>query len=425
MFWNKYPYTDFHELNLDMILQMMRELHADWNEFKALNTITFDGPWNITHQYPTWTIVTDGPKSYISVKPVPAGVTIDNSEYWMVVVDYTDIFTDIETRLSNIEAEIEPIINRKYVFLGDSYNFWSGGWLTGVVSAMGLTDYYDVTVSGHGFTTSPSWQDDIIGFVNDNPDVATDITDVVIVGGINDATSAALADLSDAVTQFITFVDQHLPKAKITMCFVGSCQETSTYYSTHTYLNRLKAMQIEQDILEKDGHIFNAGSINALYSYSMFNADGLHPSTYGNQSGIIPAVCSALNHEDFEPTYAFNNGYELHNHGITETVIGGLNILKMGLIKIPDATVIDASGWVDVLTLGNNIIGKSHSLTTCFVDKLASTSEQLKCFARVYDGKVQLKSCETTNSYTYKSMTANNTTYLVFAEFIDPVQASV
>ena len=28
-FWNRYPYTDFHELNLDYILKKMKELEAD------------------------------------------------------------------------------------------------------------------------------------------------------------------------------------------------------------------------------------------------------------------------------------------------------------------------------------------------------------------------------------------------------------
>ena len=81
MFENLFPYTDFHELNLDAILRMMKTLHKEWTDFVAVNKITNAGAWDITKQYQSWTIVSDNNIGYISLKPVPAGVAITNTDY--------------------------------------------------------------------------------------------------------------------------------------------------------------------------------------------------------------------------------------------------------------------------------------------------------------------------------------------------------
>ena len=41
-FENKYPYTDFHELNLDWILEVVKRLESEWPEFKT----TLETEWN-------------------------------------------------------------------------------------------------------------------------------------------------------------------------------------------------------------------------------------------------------------------------------------------------------------------------------------------------------------------------------------------
>ena len=41
-FFNKYPYTDFHELNLDWVLETIKQLVADWEEYHTSMT----GEWN-------------------------------------------------------------------------------------------------------------------------------------------------------------------------------------------------------------------------------------------------------------------------------------------------------------------------------------------------------------------------------------------
>lgn len=109
MAFNQFPYSNFHELNLDWILNQIRKLHTDWDEFKAINAITFRGVWSIDKQYPAWSIVTDGNKGYVSLKPVPAGIDITNGDYWLRVIDYDALFTDMQNRIKAMEQQVEQL----------------------------------------------------------------------------------------------------------------------------------------------------------------------------------------------------------------------------------------------------------------------------------------------------------------------------
>lgn len=122
MFFNDFPYTDFHELNLDWIIRMMKELRQAMTDFEAMNKITFAGAWDITKQYPAWNIVNNGDQGYISIRPVPAGVNITDQNYWRGVVDYTATIADLQNRVVAIETKLANvrIINvRDYGAKGD------------------------------------------------------------------------------------------------------------------------------------------------------------------------------------------------------------------------------------------------------------------------------------------------------------------
>lgn len=88
-FFSKYPYTDFHELNIDALIKEINELKIQINNFVNLNTIKYADPiqWNITTQYEANTVVIDpiSGTAYISTHPVPAGVSLSNTDYWTVV----------------------------------------------------------------------------------------------------------------------------------------------------------------------------------------------------------------------------------------------------------------------------------------------------------------------------------------------------
>ena len=103
-FFNGYPYTNYHEMNLDWIVSQITNLSETMKNFVITNKIKFANPieWDSTILYDESTIVLapDG-NSYISLKNVPAGISYTNTEYW--------------ERISNFNAQLE-MMNMKTNF---------------------------------------------------------------------------------------------------------------------------------------------------------------------------------------------------------------------------------------------------------------------------------------------------------------------
>ena len=108
--FDQFPYTNFHELNLDWILQALKELEHTIDQFVAINALKYADPiqWDITSQYEKNTIVIDPQTgtAYISVQPVPIGVALTNPDYWTVVFDLGSFVVRAAKNLANTyEAE--------------------------------------------------------------------------------------------------------------------------------------------------------------------------------------------------------------------------------------------------------------------------------------------------------------------------------
>ena len=97
-FLNQFPYSDFHEMNLDWIIKQVKALTGEMHGFEAANKVEYAGIWNITQQYAAWSIVLDQNTGYmmIALQPVPVGIAITNSEYWLLVAPFK-----IDTALNN------------------------------------------------------------------------------------------------------------------------------------------------------------------------------------------------------------------------------------------------------------------------------------------------------------------------------------
>nr|DAD74065.1 MAG TPA: hypothetical protein [Podoviridae sp. ctoyw14] len=103
MFTEKWPYTNFHELNLDWILDTLKKQDAAIADFISLNSITYANPlqWDITRQYPKNQVVLDtNGDGYLSVQPVPVGVEIDNTDYWTKIGNFSELWSTVKLAIT-------------------------------------------------------------------------------------------------------------------------------------------------------------------------------------------------------------------------------------------------------------------------------------------------------------------------------------
>lgn len=101
-FFDSFPYSNQHTLNLDWLIKKQRELEEYIKQYTAVNNVSYAGVWDITKQYPQWAVVSNGDKTYMSNKPVPVGIPIDNKEYWLHLAD-------LDPRIGGIMQELDRI----------------------------------------------------------------------------------------------------------------------------------------------------------------------------------------------------------------------------------------------------------------------------------------------------------------------------
>lgn len=97
------PYTNFHDLNLDWIMEVLNEFNTKLTNFVSLATIKYANPiqWNITSQYESNTVVVDSTgNAYLSVQPVPSGVSLDRTEFWTKIGNFDELWADVKKAIT-------------------------------------------------------------------------------------------------------------------------------------------------------------------------------------------------------------------------------------------------------------------------------------------------------------------------------------
>lgn len=233
----KYPYTDFHEMNLDWLLQQMKELNERMDNF--VTEITADiipivqqaieeGLIDVTYDSTNETVVLV-PGAGVTSQHLAKFFQINNYKY--PVADQTARDT-INNWISNFNYTSGNMY-KKAIFIGDSFLAgWSPdgeytSWGVILAGKLGLTVdtsafiYYQ---GGAGFVATNQDRNFITMLteaINDNRFSNDDIDLIVVGGGQNDQWTTTSVTMA-AMSNFSTAAKANFPNARIyvaNMCF--------------------------------------------------------------------------------------------------------------------------------------------------------------------------------------------------------------
>lgn len=194
MFWNQYPYINLNDLNLDYLLNKLKELELRLVDFIKINTIKYADPiqWNITTQYEANTVVIDGNTgtAYLSVQPVPSGIALTNTDYWTVIFTLDVISANQNITLRNDGSNILATFASNI----DDWLLWNG-YLYKVIRAITTNEAYVVGYNLQRYTVEMFISDYISNVIS----VFT-----TEIGDLNDLSTTDKSNLVAAINEVFT-----------------------------------------------------------------------------------------------------------------------------------------------------------------------------------------------------------------------------
>ena len=211
--FDNFPYTNFHELNLDWILKMLQQIDKTMSEFVAINALKYADPiqWNITSQYEKNTIVIDPQTgtAYISVQPVPMGVALTNTDYWTVVFDLGSFVVRAAQNFSD-HWESETTLTATFPSAVGDWLVWNDT-LYIVISPITAGDQYVINsniehwtvenIVGHLTDLYTTRKDSIVGAINS---FVVDVNNTT--GDLNNLTTTDKSNLVAAINEVLTIL---------------------------------------------------------------------------------------------------------------------------------------------------------------------------------------------------------------------------
>lgn len=257
-FYHSYPYTNSHELNTDYLYYSIRALAEEMHNFEIVNNLEYCGLFDISKNYEKYSIVIDGNNNgYISIQPVPAGINLTNTDYWIEVANFTAQMADYGNRINALENDVAALDNvvgtfdskitakenkltagTKIYCVGNSFVWGSGGspvppsgdrgWAYYMAQLTGCTyermcqnggDFLATATAGATFPNK-TYRQALTEYVGTKTAEELAAFDYVIFGGGYNDHQDALTNYSGLVSEIrttIRYVKTNFPNAKIVL----------------------------------------------------------------------------------------------------------------------------------------------------------------------------------------------------------------
>lgn len=264
--------------------------------------------WQAGVAYDPLTIVTDLNQSYTSKIPVPASVgrPSENPTYWIMTGAYSAQLEQYHQEVIAVQADVDDLQEeietrtgkRRFILLGDSYGYgiqgsgqpWTTGWLSYCANTFDTDVYYldqttDPVEGTIGFTSTLPFLTVLQQIEQRTPiDSPETITDIVVIGGNNDPSTASEADIMNAVNAFCTYARAHYPNANIKIGVLG--YNAKNLYEGNQMFSKYRAGA------NANGCAFISDLLMLAIS-PQYYSDGTHVNTAG-YAFINPHIANAV-----------------------------------------------------------------------------------------------------------------------------------
>ena len=356
--------------------------------------------WDNIRQYEALTIVTHLGNSFTSKKPVPAGVDISNTEYWVNTGNYNEQVANYKKEVDNVSSTVQDISNRiggaKYLFLGDSYALPEyGNWITNAANFLGLNsnEYWNLSVSGSNIA-SGLWLSYIQNWVTNHQEEVANIGTIVCGGGINDSDATNFPKLATALEALIKYCKNTFgANVHVKLFYFGWALDTSSIIAGRTANYRSITQTVYASCAQYGGEYVPGGE-TILHNREFLGDDGLHPNAAGGRAigWIVANGCkvgaNSVNNYGAVNVAAINGNT---SGSIWQYLCNNVNTIQFDAFTINFNSPITLSGdWVNVATIklpyGNSMPATGVTLLLAGDGKLVNAS----CLIRIYDEKLQV-----------------------------------
>lgn len=251
----------------------------------------------------------------------------------------------IETAIEELQNDVSLLMNKKIIFIGDSYASGEIGssWIDLCREKLPENETYKLALSGSGFTTgAKTFLGQLRELTVSDP---LTITDIVVGGSYNDAMSTSTTESKIAAMQsFMLYCRLNYPNAIVHLCPVGWCiipanfdrlrNERDIWYNFASSTDRCKfANNIEY----------------SLHNHTFFEGSYINPSWHPNPAGNEYLSNCVLQ-------YLKTGSCDIH-HSFTATITS--DYMTFSPIMVVKVSVMNGTVIVDITK--KNVTGSEYT----------------------------------------------------------------